>query len=290
MDDMSYLARARARRSGGGGGGSTLKTKTVNANGEYKASDDSADGYSKVTVHVPNTYEASDEGKVVNNGSLVAQTSDTATSNGTVDTTLINSLTVDVQGGDPYSIARSILDGTITEYIDPELTELRHSAFRNATKLVTLQVHGVAKVGAGCIENTKITALALPSLNTAINGLNSAYGSCGTLHYLDYGPLVHSIGTSSMQFPYLQVLILRKADGLVGGVPSSFNTTPMKQGGAGVTVYIPKALYDHLGDGTALDYKAATNWSTYDAYGTITWAQIEGSIYETQYADGTPIA
>ncbi len=193
-------------------------------------------------------------------------------------------------GGDPYSIARSILDGSITEYIDPELTELRHSAFRNATKLVTLQVHGVAKVGTGCIENTKITALALPSLNTAINGLNSAYGSCGTLHYLDYGPLVHNVGSNSMQFPYLQVLILRKADGLVGGVSSSFNTTPMKQGGAGVTVYIPKALYDHLGDGTALDYKAATNWSTYDAYGTITWAQIEGSIYETQYADGTAIS
>lgn len=68
-----------------------------------------------------------------------------------------------------------------------------------------------------------------------------------------------------------------------------FANTPFKSGGAGGTIYIPKALYDHLGDGTSLDYKAATNWSTYEGYGTITWAQIEGSQYETHYADGTVI-
>lgn len=39
--------------SGGGGGGSTLIEKSISANGVYNASDDSADGYSKVTVDVP---------------------------------------------------------------------------------------------------------------------------------------------------------------------------------------------------------------------------------------------
>ena len=82
--------------SGGGGGGSTLKTKTVNANGEYRASDDSADGYSKVTVNVPNTYEAGDEGKVVSGGALVAQTTQTVTANGVVDTTTVDEVTVAV--------------------------------------------------------------------------------------------------------------------------------------------------------------------------------------------------
>ena len=60
-------------------------------------------------------------------------------------------------------------------------------------------------------------------------------------------------------------------------------------GGSGGEIYIPKVLYDHLGDGTSSDYKAATNWSTVDARGTITWKQIEGSEYERYYADGTPI-
>lgn len=62
-----------------------------------------------------------------------------------------------------------------------------------------------------------------------------------------------------------------------------------KSGGTGGIIYIPKVLYDELGTGSSLDYKAATNWSTVDGYGTITWAQIEGSIYETQWGDGTPI-
>lgn len=68
-----------------------------------------------------------------------------------------------------------------------------------------------------------------------------------------------------------------------------FRGSRYASGGAGGTIYIPKSLYDHLGDSTSLDYKAATNWSTVDGYGTITWAQIEGSQYENYYADGTPI-
>lgn len=89
-----------------GGGSATLIEKTVTQNGVYNAADDSADGYSKVTTDVPNSYAAGDEGKVVSNGALVAQSSGTATQNGTVDTTLINSLTVDVQGsgGDSGSL------------------------------------------------------------------------------------------------------------------------------------------------------------------------------------------
>lgn len=45
------------------------------------------------------------------------------------------------------------------------------------------------------------------------------------------------------------------------------------------TIYIPKALYDHLGDGTSLDFYAASNWSAMHTAG-VTFAQIEGSIYE----------
>lgn len=77
----------------------TLITKSISANGTYSASDDSADGYSQVSVDVPNTYSQADNGKVVLNGALVAQGSDEVTENGTVDTTLISSLLVNVSGG-----------------------------------------------------------------------------------------------------------------------------------------------------------------------------------------------
>jgi hypothetical protein len=48
---------------------------------------------------VPNSYSASDEGKVVNNGALVAQSTRSITENGTYDTTLKNQVTVNVSGG-----------------------------------------------------------------------------------------------------------------------------------------------------------------------------------------------
>lgn len=80
------------------GGGVEVESLSVTANSTYTAP--SGKAYSPVTVNVPNTYAAGDEGKVVSNGALVAQTSDSVTQNGTVDTTLINSLEVNVpQGG-----------------------------------------------------------------------------------------------------------------------------------------------------------------------------------------------
>ena len=89
-----------AESGGGGGGGSTLIEKSISANGIYNASDDSADGYSKVTVDVPNTYTVQDEGKVVDNGVLVAQTTHAEiTENGTYDITTNNSVSVNVSGG-----------------------------------------------------------------------------------------------------------------------------------------------------------------------------------------------
>lgn len=87
----------------------------------------------------------------------------------------------------------------------------------------------------------------------------------------------------------LNTIILRGSGLYALGNVNSFNCRHFKSGGTGGTIYIPKVLYDELGTGSANDYKAATNWSTVDAYGTITWAQIEGSQYEHYYADGTPI-
>lgn len=76
-------------------------TKSITSNG----SNQDVVGYAAVDVAVPNSYTAGDEGKVVSNGELVAQSSDSVTQNGTVDTTLINSLTVNVSGGGGGQIA-----------------------------------------------------------------------------------------------------------------------------------------------------------------------------------------
>ena len=96
MLSLFDLAIAKAINGDGGGGGDiTLETLNVSANGTTNAPSGTA--YNKVVANVPNTYAAGDEGKVVSNGALVSQTAHaTVTENGTIDTTLNNSVTVNL--------------------------------------------------------------------------------------------------------------------------------------------------------------------------------------------------
>lgn len=91
---------AKQPQGGGGGGGGDVEVEglSVTENGTYTAQAGKA--YSPVEVDVPNSYTPADEGKVVDDGALTAQTSLTVTANDTYDTTLVSSVTVNV-GGDP---------------------------------------------------------------------------------------------------------------------------------------------------------------------------------------------
>ena len=97
---------------------SELGTKEITENGNYSAKDDGLDGYSDVRVSVVNSYTAEDEGKVVSDGALVAQTAypTTVTENDTYDTTNYNSITVNVPSGS-VSTGKDIVfydyDGTV---------------------------------------------------------------------------------------------------------------------------------------------------------------------------------
>lgn len=96
---MSYydILLAKNLSGGGGGGDITVESLSVTANGTYSAP--SGKAYSPVVANVPNSYTASDEGKVVSNGALVSQTSQTIDTNGTYDTTLKDEVVVDVPTG-----------------------------------------------------------------------------------------------------------------------------------------------------------------------------------------------
>lgn len=276
-------------------------TKQINQNGTHDVAQ-----YASAEVNVPNTYSASDEGKVVHNGALTAQTSGTATENGTVDTTLINSLTVNVGGGsDPLG---ELLANTLTDYTNNTITSAKDFTFRQAGNLRDVRIPNVTYISTWLFASSSIRSLFAPKATLSGSGTSS----CGKLEWivskagsqgnaqLQNAKLLHTADMTakgSLGFPanffsgctVLTTLILREAAIYTLGNISAFNSSPFASGGAGGTIYIPKALYDHLGDGTSSDYKAATNWATINGYGTITWAKIEGSIYETQYADGTPI-
>lgn len=200
-----------------------------------------------------------------------------------------NIIMADAKGGDPYEVARKIADRTIEEYVDDKLTNIRAFAFAQCTSLHTLIAHNVTYIGQHAFNGTtQLNTLAFPSLMAReTDTFQRALG----LIALDLGSTFNFLyGSTTGNCVALKTLILRSTSVVgLGANGSTFVGTPFASGGSGGTIYIPKSLYDHLGDGTKLDYKANSIWATYFGYGTITFAQIEGSIYETQYADGTPI-
>lgn len=169
------------------------------------------------------------------------------------------------------------------------------------TNLRSVRRYGFAYVDAGNLYLPYITTLeqyifnsanapiiVLPAITTT---QTNVFRNSNKTEVFDLGSgLVSLVAYCFSSSTILNTVILRGSTNVVPMVNiTAFNDTPFASGKAGGTIYIPKALYDHLGDGTSLDYKAATNWSTVDGYGTITWAKIEGSQYENYYAGGTPI-
>lgn len=114
--------------------------------------------------------------------------------------------------------------------------------------------------------------LVLPSIRTFPNvrSYTTTYGA------IDLGPNLQTTalsGTNYFYQCYCRVLIIRKSDAIVAASDSNC----IRRLSSSTAVYVPAALLD--------EYSNATNWST---KGNI-FHSIEGSIYETQYADGTPI-
>lgn len=198
----------------------------------------------------------------------------------------------------------------ITSVSAPGVTSVKSGAFRGCTGLTSISFPSVTSAEGDSFRETKIPVMHFPLLTTANTAFNYMQCTEGTILVLpsletvggdglrgakiaalDCGPSFSSIparcfyGTGASTF--YNTLIFRKADGVVSAVNSTSIDLLGKDSSHETTIYIPKALYDHLDDGTSMDYKAATNWSSKTSY--ITWAQIEGSIYETKYADGTTI-
>lgn len=140
--------------------------------------------------------------------------------------------------------------------------------------------------GSGALrDNTNLISVEFPHCAEGLGGGtlgmgNMAFYGDTKLEILDIGSCNSVASNAFYNCSKLTTIIMRKTSLVTLSNTGAFNGSPFKSGGTGGTIYIPKSLYDHLGDGTSSDYQNASNWSTIHGYGTITWAKIEGSIYE----------
>lgn len=214
--------------------------------------------------------------------------------------------TASTGGGDVGKLA----DGSITTFTDNTITRLQDYCFRSCTSLTSVTAESVTSIGVssfdGCSALTSLMAhkistirssaqyafrqckfakVALPALSTVEA---NTFSGCTSMQVCDVkGSTIRASAFTGCSA--LNTLIIRSTSVSALANVNAFSNTPFASGGAGGTIYIPKSLYDHLGDNTSYDYKKASNWTTVDGYGTITWAKIEGSHYETYYGDETAI-
>lgn len=134
---------------------------------------------------------------------------------------------------------------------------------------------------------TYLPSLVLPAFNDNFNA--QMFYNCASMEYMDVGAGFtgdKSIAANAFNgCTALDTLIIRGGTNgsrkMTLANVSAFANTPFASGGTGGTLYVPSALVS--------TYQSATNWSTILGYENNSIQAIEGSIYETQYADGTPI-
>lgn len=282
--------------TGTGGGAATLGTKSITSNGTYAATSDSLDGYSSVTVNVPGYTLDNLSMRSSISGDIVLPTA----------TRIAPYTFINCTGITSFSAPNVI---RFTDMQDSNTNGNGSYIFSGCTSLASVNMPALIAIGSGGYQFyncTSLTSIHIPSvpgqhmmdgctaLQTAVfknQGAWNGYGlqNCTNLTKLDGMPT--RIHTSEFnKASKLTTIVLRTPTVPTLSNINAFANTPFANGGTGGTIYIPKTLYDHLGDGSSSDYKAASNWSTVNGYGTITWTKIEGSQYETAYADGTPIS
>lgn len=253
--------QATGRRNGEGPAGNI----DIEQNGVYDVTD-----YAQATVQVPNTYTFGDEGKVVSGGDLVSQTSRTVNENGTYDTTLNNSLTVNVSGSTDNMLDVKYIKG-----------KLNNDALRGGVLPEKANFAQVTELGRNVFsECTGMKILVVPAVTIEDR---YPYADNNVLETLDRGPSApdFNYGYTFSENLHFTTLILRKSSVVALPNLNCFNMTPFADDGTGGVLYVPQSLIS--------SYQSAANWSTILGYANNQILAIEGSQYENYYADGTPI-
>lgn len=263
-----------------GGGGAVVQPLSVTENGTYTAPS-GVDGYSPVTVNVAGASGWDGDDVASRTSMTGAVTCSTATKlmpwcfaytgiTSFSSDTVINIENTDAQGN-MFNRCTSLTSVSIPNVT----TQIGTGAFFGCTLLQTINMPnaltGMVNVFNGCTSLQEATF----TKSTAVG--NSFFFGCSSLAKVDLSSSTISTNGAINANAFkgcssLKTIILRKLTIFTLGATSAFDGTPFANGGTGGTIYVPSALIS--------TYQAASNWSTINGYGTITWKAIEGSQYE----------
>lgn len=149
-------------------------------------------------------------------------------------------------------VTDSIIDRTIMEFKDDQITKIGSHAFHGCTALDTIECPNVISTESYVLAGTGVTELRLGLLKTVAA---NAFRNCSTLAVVDLPVCTAFGGYCFAHDTGLKTLILR-SETICTNPGSMFylaTTAPICSGTG--YIYVPAALVD--------SYKAATNWSTY---------------------------
>lgn len=168
----------------------------------------------------------------------------------------------------------------LTSFSAPKATNVGDNLLKNDTVLVSVNMDALTDCGSDfCNGCTSLQTIVLPSVKVIYARV---FRGCTNLETVD---VLASTGfTNQNNFngcTKLTKLIIRKNGVATLSNINNFTGTPFASSGTGGEIYVPSAQISA--------YQSSNNWSTLNGYGTVTWKAIEGSYYETHYADGRTI-
>lgn len=299
-----------------GGRAPVISPLSVTANGTYTAPS-GVDGYSPITVNVPSvTPTGTKQISITANGTITEDVTNYANAEITVNVSggtggwdaddLAKKISID--GSVVCSTATKLMPwcfaySNITSFSSNTVTNMENTdsngrQFYKCTSLASVSIPNVTtQLGANAFQGC--SSLQSVNIPNALTGMASVFDGCSSLQELTFAKSVavgnsflyncsaltkvdlsssniSTTGAINSKAFYgcgnLKTLILRKSTIFTLGNVDAFSRTPFASGGSGGTIYVPSSLIS--------SYQSASNWSTVNGYGTITWQAIEGSPYE----------
>lgn len=161
----------------------------------------------------------------------------------------------------------------------PSATNVAGHAFEQCERLRTVKIPKFKRAGGSVFQYCKaLEMLVLPSVDYQLGTYFA--NNCTALHTVDVGGGYSGnfAGGNAFSYTGLTTLIIRITGSVLSVGNNVFSNSPLAANGSGGDIYVPSALKS--------SYQSASNWSSLNA----TWHAIEGSYYETHYADGTVIS